>query len=345
MPPDYLIDGLMLRKNVYSMTGRTGDGKTAVALRFAAHVSAGLSIGGMNVEKGRVVFFAGENPDDVRTRWVKLCEEMKLDPDAMNVFFLVGTPPISKDEIRYLIEADVAVCGPVTLVIVDTSAAYYSGDDENDNKQMGEHARMLRSFVNLSGNPTVLTTCHPTKNPDMTNLLPRGGGAFIAEMDGNLVAIRERGSMLVVIDTHGKFRGPEFAPFAFKLVEGTSERLKDSKGRLIWTVFAVPVSDAERVVMEDAGDRKQIELLRSHGRASSQLHVRVSRGPGLVLQERQPQHEPRVPTAVGAGEGQAGEEEGQSLRHHHQGQGGPVRGRSRPPIQTSCDPLKKGKIM
>jgi Bifunctional DNA primase/polymerase, N-terminal/AAA domain/Primase C terminal 2 (PriCT-2) len=263
VPPDYLIDGMLLRKNVYALTGRTGDGKTAVALRIAAHVAAGLAIAGMNVEKGRVVFFAGENPDDVRARWVKLCEEMKLDPDAMNVFFLVGTPPISTDQIRGLIEADVAVCGPITLLIVDTSAAYYSGDDENDNKQMGEHARMLRSFVNLAGNPTVLVTCHPTKNPDMTNLQPRGGGAFIAEIDGNLVAIRERGSTLVEIDTHGKFRGPEFAPFSFKLVEGTSERLKDSKGRLIWTVFATPVSEAERAAMEDAGERKRSDLLRA----------------------------------------------------------------------------------
>jgi hypothetical protein len=263
VPPDYLVNGLMLHKNVYALTGRTGDGKTAVALRIAAHVAVGLPIAGMEVEKGRVVFFAGENPDDVRARWIKLCEEMKLDPDDMNVFFLVGTPPISTDQIRGMIEADVAVCGPVTLLIVDTSAAYYSGNDENDNKQMGEHARMLRSFVNLKGGPTILVTCHPTKNPDMSNLLPRGGGAFTAEIDGNLVAIRERGSMLVEIDTHGKFRGPEFAPFSFKLVSATSDKLRDSKGRLIWTVFAAPVAEAERAAMEEAGDRKRNDLLRA----------------------------------------------------------------------------------
>ena len=53
-------------------------------------------------------------------------------------------------------------------------------------------------------------TCHPTKNPDMDNLLPRGGGAFLNEMDGNLVAIKN--NSVVTVHWHGKFRGPDFAP-------------------------------------------------------------------------------------------------------------------------------------
>jgi hypothetical protein len=261
VPPDYLIDGLLQRKNVYALTGRTGDGKTAVAIRLMAHVARGLPLAGRSVEQGRVLFFAGENPDDVRSRWIKLCEEMKLDPADLDVFFMSGAYPISNDQIRGMIEADVAVAGAVTLLIVDTSAAFYSGSDENDNVQLGAHARMLRSFVKLNGDPTILVTCHPTKNPDMSNLLPRGGGAFLAEIDGNLVAIREHGSTLVEITTHGKFRGAEFEPFAFKLVQCTSEKLKDSKGRLMWTVFAEPVSEGEREAMENAGEKKRDQLL------------------------------------------------------------------------------------
>jgi hypothetical protein len=253
---------MLLRKNVYALTGRTGDGKTAVALRIMAHVACGLPLAGRDVEKGRVLFFAGENPDDVCSRWIKMCEEMQLDPDALDVFFLKGNHPISNDQIRGMIEADVAVIGPVTLLVVDTSAAFYSGDDENDNVQLGAHARMLRSFVKLNGSPTVLVTCHPTKNPDMSNLLPRGGGAFTAEIDGNLVVIREHGSPLVEVTTHGKFRGPEFDPFAFKLVEGTSEKIKNSKGRLMWTVWAVPVGEKEREAMENASEAKRDQLLK-----------------------------------------------------------------------------------
>ena len=77
VPPDYLIDGLIQRRYFYSMTAPTGAGKTCVAIRIAAHAALGLSLDGRNVEKVRVLFLAGENPDDVRARWIKLCEEMQ----------------------------------------------------------------------------------------------------------------------------------------------------------------------------------------------------------------------------------------------------------------------------
>jgi hypothetical protein len=279
-PPEYLIDGLLQRRFVYSLTAPTGNGKTAVALRIAAHVAVGSPIAGQDVEKGRVAFFAGENPDDVSPRWIKLCEEMDLDPATLEVYFMAGAHPIATDTVREMIDAEVAAIGPISLLIVDTSAAYFTGDDENDNVQLGAHARMLRSFTNLPGGPTVIVTCHPTKNPDPSNLLPRGGGAFLAEVDGNLVVIREKGSKLIEVDTHGKFRGPEFAPFRFKLVEATSEKLKDGKGRSIWTVFAEPVGEAEREAIEAAGERNRNALLcvMKNGPARSIAELAVALG-------------------------------------------------------------------
>ena len=101
------------------------------------------------------------------------------------------TLDLSEETIRARIDVEAAKSGPFSLLIVDTSATYYFGDDENDNVALGNHARMLRTFVNLPGGPTVLVTCHPTKTPNMDNLLPRGGGAFLAEVDGNLVCIKD----------------------------------------------------------------------------------------------------------------------------------------------------------
>ena len=146
-----LIDGLLQRRFVYALTGMTGHGKTCVAMLIAAHAALGRPLDGKEVEKVRVLFFAGENPDDVRMRWIKLCEEMGQDPDNMDVFFLPGTPPISSEAIRKRIDAEAETCGPFGLLIVDTSAAYFPGDDENSNAQLGAHARNLRSFVKLPG--------------------------------------------------------------------------------------------------------------------------------------------------------------------------------------------------
>ena len=79
-PPDYLIDGVVQRQFLYSMTGMTGHGKTCVVVRIAIHAALGLPLAGHEIDKGKVLFFAGENPDDIRMRWIKLCEEMEQDP-------------------------------------------------------------------------------------------------------------------------------------------------------------------------------------------------------------------------------------------------------------------------
>jgi hypothetical protein len=89
-----------------------------------------------------------------------------------------------------------------------------------------------------------LVACHPVKNAASDNLLPRGGGAFIAEMDGNLTC--SKSDSLVTVHWQGKYRGPDFAPLPFNLMSATTDRLKDSKGRLIPTVVAAPLTEKER---------------------------------------------------------------------------------------------------
>src|SRR5918993_463536 len=79
VPPDYLIDHLLQRRFCYSLTGATGAGKTTVTLQMAASVALGRSFGGRGIEKGRVLFLAGENPDDIRMRWIALSEVMGFD--------------------------------------------------------------------------------------------------------------------------------------------------------------------------------------------------------------------------------------------------------------------------
>jgi hypothetical protein len=171
VPPNYLVDGLLQRRYCYALTARTGDGKTALALLLAACVDQGIAFGGHGTEKGRVLFFAGENPDDIRARWIAMSVTMNFDIDKSDVHFIPGTFKISALIER--ITAEVVALGGVALIIVDTSAAYYESDDENSNTQQGTHARRLRNLVNLQGGPTVLINAHPIKNAADDNLSPR----------------------------------------------------------------------------------------------------------------------------------------------------------------------------
>jgi hypothetical protein len=267
VPPDYLIDGLVQRRFCYSMTAPTGSGKTAVALLLSAHVALGRPIGEYQLEQGRVLYLAGENPDDIRMRWLVMADRMEFDIDQVPVHFLPGVFKLS--EIAGRIRDEVEVIGPVSLVVVDTSAAYFEGDQENDNVQMGLHARRMRSLVSLPGEPCVIVACHPVKNAGPETLLPRGGGAFVAEVDGNLTC--SRSDTVVTLHWQGKFRGPDFAPALFHLTSATTPALTDSKGRSIPSVYAKPLSEGERRQAEanSGGDEDALLLaIADNARAS-----------------------------------------------------------------------------
>jgi len=256
-PPDYVLEGVLQRRFIYALTGKTGAGKTAIMLLLAALIALGRPIGDRAVEKGRVLYFAGENADDVRMRWIAMAQQMDFDIDAIDVYFVPGVFKLS--EMADRISAEIARIGEITTLLIDTSAAYFEGDNENDNKQAGDHARRMRDLTKVLGDPCVIVACHPTKNARDDNLIPRGGGAFLAEIDGNLTARAGEGS--VEVSTQGKFRGSDFMPLNFQLRAVTHERLKDSKARLIPTVVASPLSEQAREDIARAMRSREDELL------------------------------------------------------------------------------------
>ena len=273
-PPDYLVDGLLQFRFIYACTAMTGHGKTTLMLLLAACIALKKMFAGHSCEQGRVIVLAGENPDDVRMRWIGLSEYMKFDRSNIDVSFIPGVFPIS--QIRDVIAQDIKQTGrEPALIIVDTSAAYFSGNDENSNVQLGHHARSMREyFISLPGGPCVIITNHPTKSPDMENLLPRGGGSYVAEVDGNLVIIKT--DKTASLHWHGKFRGVDFEPATFELVEVRSDSLVDSKGRHIPTIVAKPLDETEQgdlrrerkvdedhvlVILLDAGEEADMSLV------------------------------------------------------------------------------------
>jgi hypothetical protein len=186
-----------------------------------------------------------------------MADQMEFDVNTIGVHFLPGVFKVS--EIAGRIKKEVERIGTVALVVVDTSAAYFEGDEENNNVQQGVHARRLRTLTTLPGGPAVLIACHPVKNATLDNLIPKGGGNFINEVDGNLTAWKTDSA--TAIHWQGKFRGAEFAPLTFQLHTATTERLTDSKGRLIPTVVAVSISENEQVRIETKSRSDEDQLL------------------------------------------------------------------------------------
>jgi DNA polymerase len=265
VPPDYVVDGVLQRRFLYSLTGQVGHAKTAIALRLAASVDHGSTLAGHSVARGRVAYLVGENADDVRMRVIG-DDSILGNRGSGNIIFVPGV--FDTDALLH----EVAALGELDLVIVDTSAAYFLGDDENSNAEMGEHARKLRRLITLPGGPCVLVLCHPIKHAaDPTQLLPRGGGAFLAEVDGNLTAWKD--DRLVTLHHSDKFRGPGFEPITLRLDSVLTEELKDSQQRLIPTVRAVAISEAEEVWETEAArsDEDQVLVARLRGGRSMSI--------------------------------------------------------------------------
>ena len=234
VPPDYLVDRLIQEAFLYSLTGATGAGKTAFTLRLAASVGLGISFANRETKQCRVLYLAAENPVDIRMRWIALAQQMDVDADTIEVYFVEGVFRISQLAGRLKAEAE-ELGGEFGLVIVDTSPVFYEGDDENSRTQQGKHAEMLRRLIDIiPGKPAVVANCHPVKNAAPDNLLPAGGGNFLNQVDGNLTAARTDNT--TELHWQGKFRGPDFALLHFMLRTVTHERLVTSTGRIMPTV-------------------------------------------------------------------------------------------------------------
>ena len=191
-PPHYLVDGVLQRGSLYSLTGKTGAGKTGVAVRLAVLVAnpvGGQKFGPYEVEPGRVLYIPAENQTDVQMRMIGLMHRMRLDSAKLNMLVTGDAGKLAQgfDNELALIKRELEAIGELSLVVVDTSPALFPGDDENCNVQSRDHAQRLRKLTELPGKPCCLALCHPAKHAATADsLIPRGGGAFIAEVDGNL---------------------------------------------------------------------------------------------------------------------------------------------------------------
>jgi AAA domain-containing protein/bifunctional DNA primase/polymerase-like protein len=248
-PPAYLVDGILQRGYLYSLTARTNHGKTTIAMFVAMCIDRAAQMHGREVMTGTVLFLAGENSDDIRARFLVAADYYGFNPNTSKIRVIDGVINLEKQ--MPTIQAEAASIADLVLVVVDTAAAYFPGDETNSNSQQAAYARQLRQLTLLRGKPTVIVNCHPIKNAARDNLLPAGGGAFLNEVDGNLTLWAD--DKQVTLHWQGKFRGPEFEPLPFDLVKAESPRVVDAKGRPMPSVVAVPIADTAI----EAGERKR----------------------------------------------------------------------------------------
>ncbi len=254
VPLSYVVEPIIRTASVYTLTARTGSGKTALAVIIALAVATGRpEIIGMEVTCGRVAYIACENPDDVRMRIKIAAYALDVDLAELGSMFVILDARSSPEQICATMRT-MSTAGEFSMVILDTFAAAFDGKDVNDNVQAGEFVRRLWPLTQLPGLPSLLIPAHPTKNAAEDALVPYGGGAILNEVDGNLSLAKRADTGNTVLHWQGKFRGLEFQPAAFRFDILGSPDLLDGKGRQVQLPVLRPCST------EDVEDREAAEV-------------------------------------------------------------------------------------
>jgi hypothetical protein len=254
VPLSYTVEPIIRSASLYTLTAKTGAGKTAFNVVAALAVATGRQdVLNREVVTGRVAYLACENPDDIRMRFKIAAYLLNIDLDEIGDRLLIldfrAKPEAVLAELSRLAEQK-----PFALVIVDTLAAFFDGDNINDAVQGGQFMRRLRPLTQIAGLPSVVVSAHPVKNASEEALVPYGSGAILNEVDGNLTLWKKPETGLVSLHWQGKLRGLEFEPAPFRFEVTGCPDILDAKGREVHLPTLRPSS------AEAAEDRQQAEV-------------------------------------------------------------------------------------
>lgn len=268
-PALYTVDGLMVGGSMYFLTGRTGHGKTLLALLLAIRVATGGWFAGRECEQGAVLFIAGENYKNVQQQFYAMCKRYEVDPVKLPIYFHPGAFDLREEREAAGLQA--WRIEDLKLVIIDSMQAMYWGNEENSNTEMLSMAVAAREFCgDHPGKPMKLVLAHPTKEAKQDGLVPRGGSASLNECDGN-ASLWTDSEAVTHFHWQGKWRGSDFEPVKYKIEPYDPEGLVDYKGRQITLKIIREMSEreaSEQAQTVDDIDVAVLRLISANGRIS-----------------------------------------------------------------------------
>ncbi len=265
-PLEYALEPIIRTGSLYTLTAKTGAGKTAWLISVALAAATGRGdILGMDVEQGRVALLTFENPDDVRMRlkvssWLLNVDVAKIVDQLLILDARVKPEEASRSWTRR----------PRTAA-APGAHRHPRGLLRRRQHQRQRPGRRLHAPPPAhhapAGRPAVVVAAHPVKNAPQDNLLPYGGGAILNEVDGNLTLWRRSEGTGGIVELHwqGKLRGLEFDPIPFRFEITTSPEVKDAKGREVAlpTMLPVTVNAVDIEAREQAESDISIALMKA----------------------------------------------------------------------------------
>ena len=254
--PEWLVEGIIPATSMAQLYGKSGLGKTFVALDMALSVAVGTPwLGSYKVRQGPVVYVAAEGLAGMKSRARAWLKHHDHEPAKVIDFRVVGTPVqlVGVNDVEVLtgqVEATFPGRG-LQLVVLDTQARCTVGVEENSAKEMGvalEAADRLRR----STGATVLLLHHTGYEGDHA----RGSTAVYAALDSQVSLSGPRKALNLTCTKQKEWE--EFEPIRVALIP---------VGGSLVSVLDAPDSPARLRIEASTLSEKQeqaLDLLRDH---------------------------------------------------------------------------------
>lgn len=270
---DYILKHFLPAQSLCSIYGPSGSYKSFLAVSWACHIAAGKAWAGKKVMPGAVLYVVGEGGVGVPRR-IRAWEQVH-GKQAENLW-LVNRPvfPVRESEVTEVLLAArqiEAECGvPVRMVVIDTLARCFGGNDENDARDMGAFIEGCDVIKQKTG-ATVLVVHHSGKDEAKG---ARGSSSFRAALDTEFNVKREGdGKALILTCTKMKdAEEPERKAYDLR----TAELYTDEDGELVCSLV---VHDEPREAKEVEPELASVSRLSDNHQALWQaVRSRTARG-------------------------------------------------------------------
>ncbi|MCK9315437.1 MAG: AAA family ATPase [Verrucomicrobia bacterium] len=178
--PEYLIDGLLERNDLFFFTGKSKSGKSTCIINMAVALASGIPFAGRHCKPCNVLLISLEDKESTVKRRAKDCMHgWNVNPGNKLGFvfrnemlkYTLGGNKTNLEALAEILQNDKlkSLTGrPLNyydVIIVDPLYYLAEAMDENNSKEMGKLARDVR---NLGAGRTMIVTAHSTKG-DISN--------------------------------------------------------------------------------------------------------------------------------------------------------------------------------
>lgn len=229
---EWLIDRVLPVQSIGMLYGKSGIGKSFIALSLACSVAVGVSWFGHNVKQGKVLYFAGEGQQGLAKRIKAFAIDNDIDDSILEENFnilntsktglvRISENPRGNDIMSFpslLNILDTEGIKPA-LVVIDTVNNFNAGADENDATRTAEFTNASRRFADKFGSAVIFVHHSGKQNNNETSMTNSYRGSSAFESNADFVYSVSKNDEVIKLNNLKMKEAPLIPAIGFKLKE------------------------------------------------------------------------------------------------------------------------------